>query len=63
MAIVFDKDVCDELNNKFLALDAYSEDKYYKDDLERIKTDNVYASRFLSHQKEVGHGLFSETHL
>lgn len=52
MAIVFDKDVCDELNNKFIALDGYSEDKYYKEDLERIKTDNVYASRFLSHQKE-----------
>ena len=55
MAVVFDKDICDEIRNKFLAL-APAQDKYYEADLERLKVDDVYVSRFLTHQKEVSRG-------
>ena len=51
MAVVFDKIVCDEVREKFNALADTS--KYYEADVERIKTDDVYVSRFLTHQKEV----------
>ena len=54
MAVVFDKDVCNEVRNKFLALPAAADTtKYYKEDVERIKADDVYVSRFITHMREV----------
>lgn len=45
-----DKGLCDEVRNLFLEKGGL--ENYYESDVERIKTDDMYVSRFISHQKQ-----------
>ena len=51
--VTFSKEECDEVRNKFQPIAAENEAKYHPDDVARIKSDDIYVSRFLSHQKQV----------
>lgn len=45
-----DKGVCDEVRNMFLEKGGL--ENYYESDVDRIRSDDLYVSRFLSHQKK-----------
>ena len=51
MMATADKGVCDEVRNMFLEKGGL--ENYYESDVDRIRSDDLYVSRFISHQKKV----------